>query len=252
MEPHRRLHTARLAAIIVAGGLTVVAAGCSDDEPVDTAGTTTSPVTTDPTTSAAPTTTAPAPATPLSRDEAAFALWPDPAGEARFDDPVEAARSFAVDLVGFDDPVLGELREGDARSGEIELQPSDDGPVSTVLVRQLGEDDSWWVIGMLNDDIVVDDPVGQQAVDHPLLLAGEARAFEGTVEVAVFADGSTEPLGEGFVTGSGGEDLGPFEGEVAFDVPQGGWGTVLFFTTSAEDGSVLVATAVRVGFIGGD
>lgn len=219
--------------------------------------TTTAPVTTtgDSTTTSVPATSAPTTTVLEPTDVEAYALWPDASGETRFDDPVEAARSFAVDVVGFTDPVLGELDEGDSRSGEVQVRPREDGPASIVLVRQLADADgadSWWVIGVSNEDIVLEDPQPQGAIDHPLLISGQARAFEGTVQVSVFADGSTTPIGEGFVTGSGGPDLGPFEGEIDIATPGGGWGTILLYTTSAEDGSVWGATAVRVGFIGGD
>lgn len=187
----------------------------------------------------------------VSDEEAGSVVWPDPDGSVTFDDPLDAARGFAVDLVGFTDPVVGELQEGDLRSGEVPIRSTADGPVTTVLVRQLG-DDHWYVIGASTPDIVVDDPIAGMAIDDPLLVSGLARAFEGTVQVAVHARGSTEPLGEGFVTGSGGPDLGPFSGEVRWENPVGGWGVVIFSTISAEDGTVQQATAIPVGFIGGD
>jgi hypothetical protein len=39
---------------------------------------------------------------------------------------------------------------------------------------------------------------------------------------------------------------------VRWENPGGGWGVVLAYTTSAEDNSVVQATAIPVGFIGGD
>lgn len=190
----------------------------------------------------------------VSDEEAASVVWPDPDGPVTYDDPQDAARGFAVDLVGFTDPVVGELQEGDLRSGEVPIRASSNAPatmVTTVLVRQLG-DDNWYVIGSTTPDIVVDDPIAGTAIDDPLLVSGQARAFEGTVQVAVYERGSTGPLGEGFVTGSGDADLGPFSGEVRWENRVGGWGVVIFSTSSAEDGSVQQATAIPVGFIGGD
>ena len=122
--------------------------------------------------------------------------------------------------------------------------------VTTVLVRRMS-DDNWYVLGSTTANIELDDPVPGTAIDDPLLLSGRANAFEGTVQVAVFEWGSTEPLGEGFVTGSMGE-LGPFSGEVAWDNPGGGWGVVLLYTVSMEDGAVWEASSIPVGFIGGD
>ncbi len=45
---------------------------------------------------------------------------------------------------------------------------------------------------------------------------------------------------------------GPFSGSIPFESPQGGWGAVVGYTLSAENGQVWEATVVRVGFIGGD
>jgi hypothetical protein len=243
-----------LVAILVVAA--VVLLGGDDDEDVDVVDSTTS--TSEPTTStteAETTTTTEASTTTtggtVPDDEAATAVWPDPAGDVRYDDPVDAARGFAEDLVGFTDPVVGQLREGDSRSGEVDVQATGDGPVTTVLVRRFS-DDAWYVLGAATEDIVLDDPVAGGAIDDPLVLSGQARAFEGTVQVAVFERGGTEPLGEGFVTAGGGGDLGPFEGEVSWSNPGGGWGSVVLYEISAEDGNVSHAMAIPVGFIGGD
>ncbi|MGE3835709.1 MAG: Gmad2 immunoglobulin-like domain-containing protein [Acidimicrobiia bacterium] len=207
------------------------------------------------TTSTTPTsttsTTAPRPGGPISIDEAATVVWPDPGGTRRFTSPSDAARSFTVDLLGFDDPVLGAFQQGDNRSGEVEVQPRQDGPVTTLFVRRLS-DDSWWVLGAATRAIELTAPIPLSAIDNPLELAGRASAFEGTVQVSVFARGSTDPLGEGFVTGSGGPELGPFHDYVTWANPGGGWGSVVLYTVSARDGSVEQAVAIPVGFIGGD
>jgi hypothetical protein len=232
---------------LAAMALFVPACGDDDDAatPTTAPATTTEPATT---TTTAPTTTT----TGLSPTDQAFVVWPDPGGSLRYDDPVEAATGFATGLVGFTDPVVGPFMEGDSRSGEVEIRAIADGPVTTVLVRKYGPDDAWWVLGSGTADIEVTDPLPQGAIDDPLQVSGRARAFEGTVQVTVVADGSTEVLGSGFVTGSGGIEMGPFEGSIPFESPQGGWGAVIFFTTSAENGQVWQAATVRVGFIGGD
>lgn len=238
-------------AVIVVGALVLF--GGEDDEDDGTAATTTEEVTT--TTEEATTTTEEEATTttaagPISDEEAYTVVWPDPFGDLRYDDPLDAVEGYAEELVGFDDPVYGELMEGDARSGEVEVRAVADGAVTTVLVRQMS-DDNWYVLGSITPNIELDDPIPGTAIDHPLLLSGRANAFEGTVQVAVFERGDTEPLGEGFVTGSMGE-LGPFSGEVAWDNPGGGWGVVLLYTLSMEDGSVWEAASIPVGFIGGD
>jgi hypothetical protein len=75
------------------------------------------------------------------------AIWPLADTTTRFDDPVAAVTSFAVEYLGFTDPVIGEFQEGDARSGEVEVRAVDVGPPTRVLVRQLTDDDTWWVVG---------------------------------------------------------------------------------------------------------
>lgn len=229
----------------------VLVPACGDDSE-STSTTTTAPPST--TTTAAPgtTTIAPTTTTAISTTDPAFVVWPFPDSDVRFDDPIDAATSFAVDLVGFVDPVVGEFREGDRRSGEIEVRHGATGPATTVLLRRLGPEDTWWVLGSIATNIDVTEPVAQSAVDDPLQMAGRSRVFEGTVEVDVVADGSTDRIGSGFVTGGSGPDFGPFSGSMRFTSPKGGWGSVIFFTRSMEDGQVWEATTVRVGFIGGD
>ena len=145
----------------------------------------------------------------LASDDLAFVVWPFATGDRRYDDPVAVVRDFATELVGFDAPILGPFRQGDSRSGEVEIRAVANGPATTVLVRRFGPDDSWWVIGSLTADIEVDDPAPQSAIDDPLQLRGRARAFEDNVQVSVIADGDSRPIGEGFVTGSGDEKKQP-------------------------------------------
>lgn len=109
----------------------------------------------------------------VSDDEAATIVWPDPNGSLVHDQPLDAARGFATDLVGFTDPILGELQKRDSRSGEVPIRSVDVGPVTTVRVRQLG-DDHWYVIGATTPDIEVDDPIAGTAIDDPLLVSGQA------------------------------------------------------------------------------
>jgi hypothetical protein len=239
----RRLLVGVIASVL----LLTAAVGCSDDDDgdVDTGGTTTTEATD--TTGEGPDST---PGT-LSPDELSTAVWPFADSDLRYDDPTEAAAGFATDFLGFDDPVVGEFMQGDSRSGEVELQPQEDGPVTTVFVRQLGGDDTWWVLGAATENIEFDYPVAGTAIDTPLEVTGSAQAFEGTVQVQVRVDGELDPIGEGFVTG-GGDSMQSFSGSVSFESPQGGWGAVVGLTLSAENGQVWEATVLRVGFIGGD
>lgn len=249
-----------VALALVVGAIVVIG---GDDDEVATDGTT--PTTTAPATTIAPgsTTTTPTSTAPSTTgatsttttivpDAYRTAVWPWYGDDLRYDDPVEAARGFAEDFVGFEDPVIGEFQQGDSRSGEVEVRPVEDGPVTTVFVRQVGDDETWWVLGSATANIEVDLPAPMSAVDDPLLVEGRASAFEGTVEVEIRVDDEREPLGTGFVTGSGDGTLGPFEGEIRWPNPGGGWGAVVFLTRSAENGQVWEAGVMRVGFIGGD
>jgi hypothetical protein len=51
--------------------------------------------------------------------------------------------------------------------------------------------------------------------------------------------------------GRGDGVLGEFDDQIRFANPGGGWGAVLLFTLSAQDGTVWQVSATRVGFIGG-
>jgi hypothetical protein len=174
------------------------------------------------------------------------AVWPWETSSTRFQDPVDAARSFATEFLGLTAPVVGPFAKGDSRSGEVEVRPRSNGPVSTVFVRQ-GSDDSWWVIGAANEDIVLDEPEVMDEIRSPVRLRGTALAFEGTVQVHIREDGRREPIGKGFVTGGGG-DPQPFEGTIEFSAPRASAGAIVLFTESAEDGRVWQAAVVRVRF----
>ena len=53
-----------------------------------------------------------------------LAEGPGDGSRARPTDAVSAARSFAVDVLHFTNPVVGALERGDARSGEVEVRPA--------------------------------------------------------------------------------------------------------------------------------
>jgi hypothetical protein len=199
------------------------------------------PATTAPTTATTATTVAPAPT------DTSTAVFPYASSDVRYDDPVDAARGFAVDFVGFTDPVVGGFMQGDARSGEVEVRPMANGPVTTVFVRQLGTDGTWWVLGSATANIAADDPAAGDAISSPVSVSGNALAYEGTVGVEVRQDGTARPLGTGVVTG-GGDVLGPFSGEIGFSAPTEQHGAVVFLTRSEEDGRVWEVAVVRVSF----
>ncbi len=175
------------------------------------------------------------------------AVWPWAESSTRYDDPVDAARGFAVDLLGFRDPVLGPYLAGDGRSGEVEVRPEADGPITTVMVRQVSDDDSWWVVAAETANIRLTSPGALDEVTSPLELRGQALAFEGSVDVDIVADGSSTPIASGFVTG-GGTELAPFEGSFEFEWPDVAGGAIILRTTSAEDGQVWEASVLRIRF----
>ena len=144
-------------------------------------------------------------------------------------------------------PVIGQFRQGDSRSGEMPVQPSATGPETTVLVRKLGADNSWWVLGAGTAAIRLAEPVWNASITSPVTLKGTAMAYEGTVQTQVREDDNSKPLGEGYVTGRG-DAMGPFSGSLAFTKATSKFGAVVLFTVSAKDGSVVEASVIRVQF----
>ena len=190
----------------------------------------------------------PSPPAPDADDPLAGAVWPLPDSDTRYTDPVEAARGFAVDFVGFLDPVIGEFLVADSRSGEVEVRPSENGPATIVFVRKLVDDDNWWVLGSASPNVIVQDPKVRAVVDSPLTVTGQAKVFEGNVQVELRADGVAEPLFAGFVTGGAGDEFGPFDGSFEFTDPGAGGGALMAIVPNAEDGGVLEAVVMRVFF----
>lgn len=168
----------------------------------------------------------------------ARAIWPRPSSEVRFDDPVGAARSFALYYARFGDPVIGEFRQGDNRSGEVPVQPRPDAPETTVLVRQSSQGE-WFVIGSITENISVERPTAGSTLSCPMVASGTALAFEGTVQVRIDAyqpDGDRVEMGSGFVTGGGGP-AAPFSGQINCTVPTGveDYGIATFFTADESE-----------------
>ena len=255
---------AGLAALVVALAvvLIVVLSGDDDDDDVATDDTTTSLV--DSTTTTAvdetpttadgeetSTTSTPTVTGSVTAAEAATVAWPDPLEGAGYDDPVDAASEFASEVLGFSDPVVGELQQGDSRSGEVEVRAADDGPVMTVGVRQMS-DDRYYVLFAASSEVELLLPTAGSAIDTPLEVEGWGRGFEGQIAIRVHDRSDGAQLGEGFVTGGGVGELEAFSGEIEWDNPGGGWGLVVAAVDGGADGSTWAATAFPVGFIGGD
>ena len=200
-------------------------------------------------TTATTATTAPAGSTTTETlpDVADQAVFPTASSGLRFQDPLAVAAAFATDLIGFTDPIVGEYRAGDSRSGEVEVRASATGPATTVLVRQLAGDD-WWVIGSGTDAIQITEPAALDAIRSPVRLQGRSTAFEATVDVTVLEDGSDVPIGRGWVMGGANGEMAAFDGRLDFSVPSTTHGVVILSTTSMEDGRVWEASTVRVRF----
>jgi Immunoglobulin-like domain of bacterial spore germination len=250
-------------AVILLGVIVVLLLSDDDD---DTAATTTSAATSTTlvdattTTAADTTTTSVADTTTSTSTSSTTTTVPEPVdfdvvvfpaegSGVAFTDPVVAARAFATDYLGFTDLVVGEFAAGDSTSGEVEIRPFVDGVPTVVLLRTFGDTGQWFVTGAANENIVVDTPEPGAIVASPLLLNGSVFAFEGTVNVQILADGETEPLYEGFVTG-GGSELLPFESVIEWPAPASGAGAVVFREFGPREGEVLNAAVVRVLFGG--
>lgn len=218
-------------------------AAATTDSPT-TAGVTTAPPATTATTKASAVTTASAATVTV---DTSTAVWPTASGPV-YKTPVAAARGFAVDFVGFRSPVVGELKQGDPRSGEVDVRAKPGGAVTTVLVRQLGTGGRWFVLGSVSRNILLTEPAALQKVSSPLRLRGTSTAFEANVSVEVRQDGSKGSIGTGYVMGGSMGELGPFDGTVTFRRPTSRFGSILLLTYSMEDGSVWEASTVRVMF----
>jgi len=233
--------------VVVWSALSVAAIGCgssgSTDGAVSTAGPNSSSVTTAGTTTSAgdSTTASSVPAT-------ATAIWPFGSSTTRYGDPVQAATGFAVQYLGFVDPVLGTFMQGDSRSGEVAVRATTAGPVTTVIVRRLAPDDTWFVLGASSPHLQLTSPEWNAPVSSPVTVAGRSTAFEATVDVEIRQDGSLIPLATGIVMGGANGEMGPFSKAFPFGRPVASSGAIVLKTMSAQDGHIAEATVVRVRF----
>ncbi len=223
--------------ILLVCSVSAVACGSNTSSPLSP--TPSTPVSA-PTTLATPTPTGPGVSTWT-------AVWPTVASTVRYRTPHAAAQGFATEYLHMINPVIDGFQQGDARSGEVPVQPSATGPVTTVLVRQLDSDNSWWVLGAGTASIDLSAPTWNATIASPVTLTGTSVAYEGTVQTQVRQDDTTKPLGEGYVTG-GSTAMGPFSGSLAFTKPTTKYGAVVLYTTAAGSGAVMAASVIRVGF----
>jgi hypothetical protein len=176
----------------------------------------------------------------------AVTVFPPRASDMRFREPLAVAEQFVVGYLGFRDPLVGEFRAGDARSGEVSVRPVPDGPELTVLVREL-DDGNWWVVGAVAESIVVDEPAPAAVVSPPLALAGRAVGFGGTIDAELWTDGADEPLAMSTLAQDG---LGPvdFRTVLDFPVPATRQGALIIRSRRGDDGQVWEAAVVPLEF----
>ena len=241
-----------LVAVVVVGAALFTA---RDKDPSEDVIATPDPTVVEDTTTTEPevttTTEAPRPTTTTTTAPAAeepppgTALWTAEAGA----EPEIAAKRFAREYLGMTQSglVVSEFRQGDSRSGEVEIKPSDrqGAPTTTVLLRQI-VGGRWSVIGTAARDIRVSEPSpGHVDGTPPVHVSGEGRAFEGTINIEVRA--GDEVIGEGIVTAGAGVEYREFEGDIDYRKPaERVAGAVVFVIYSAEDGSVVQASAVPI------
>lgn len=181
-------------------------------------------------------------------------------------DPEATALDFASEYLGFPEPVPVErqVAVADVEVGQavVVLAPSPDSPLSTVVVLDQFGAVAWSVARAYSPNISVatggvsSDPDNSGSTfvwpeaSSPISVAGEATAFEGTIQIEVREDGMAagESLGDGFATGASMGEMGPFRTSLEFDPPSRPAGALVLTTVSMEDGSVQEATVVRLDF----
>ena len=176
------------------------------------------------------------------------AIWPQAWTPTRFATPLLAAQTFALDYLGFSDLVVEPFQRGDSRSGEVPIRSSLSGVRTTVLVRQVSSDDTWWVIGAVSPNLLVSTPSALTAITNPVRVEGTSTAYEGVVNVEVRQDANLSPLVRTTVRGGSMGVMGPFSASIAYKSSTSTSGAIVLFTRSAKDGSVLEASVLRVSF----
>ena len=152
------------------------------------------------------------------------------------------------DYLQFVDPIVGQFRQGDARSGEVPIRAAAEGtslgPVTTVIVRQI--DGSWWVLGAATPNIALTQPATLATINSPVRLRGTSTAFEATVNVSIRQDDATKPLVESTLMGGSNGQMGPFDASFTFAPPTSSYGAIVLTTISSASGHVADATVIRV------
>lgn len=167
------------------------------------------------------------------------AIWP--ADDVVFDTPEDVAADFVREVLGVE-PLLGEFRQGDSRSGEMpvlfagEVEGTEPVEVGMLLLRRLTPTDGWFVLGATSDGATISSPAPRDGVPAaPLAVAGEARGFEGTVVVSAFPAGDAAAvLDQEISRGGVFEELEPFTAEL--DLSAASPGTVVAVLVQGDVG----------------
>jgi hypothetical protein len=168
------------------------------------------------------------------------AVWPG--ADVVFTTPDEAAADFVTNVLGVP-PILGEFQAGDSRSGEIEVfSPGDDQdpdtrfPRGTLALRQLGPDNGWFVLGGGSEGVTITTPEALSDVAATtVIVAGEARGFEGTVVISAFPAGNVAARFD-VVIGRGGAMADPEPYSVELDMSGAVIGEFVALLAQADTG----------------
>ena len=176
---------------------------CGDDPGNNDTGATTS------------TTHAAAPTTPttLVSEEAQAAMWP--AADVVFTTPEGAAKDFVSKVLDVP-PTLGEFQRGDSRSGEINVfSPGEGGsdPIqrATLVLRQLGPKNGWFVIAAGSDGVSITNlSTGDKVAPGKVTVHGQGRGFEANLVVSAYVAGDDVELTKVVTQGGSMGDTAPY------------------------------------------
>lgn len=149
----------------------------------------------------------------------------------------EAARSFVGNVFKVS-PVCGEYRAGDSRSGAIEVLIGEQPAVvrSTLLLRQLGPDDGWFVIGSVNPHMTITSPISGAVVPAgKVIVSGTAGGFEAQVSVTAYVAGDArQVISQRYMLARSAEESEPYA--VELDLSSAGPGSLVMIVVKGGVG----------------
>lgn len=234
---------------LVAVVLGIVAVAHRGGGSPSTTTTTSSTSSTSTSTSTSATSTTAAPTTTFPSADLEDAIFPDLTAGARATDPVTLTKDFAQQVLGFGNNLVITPNFGaGATAGTVTITPTPGAGPTSVQVRKV-TDGSWVIMSARAASIRLDTPIGKTRIASPQPLLGAAYAFEGRVNVMLYADGVDTPIATTFVMGRGDGVLGDFSSQVTFTPPPGATrGVLVLSAAGAKDGTTVAAVAIRVGF----